>query len=236
FEENHPEIKEVRETWEKAKQAVQDKKEEKLTNVQKNITDTQTKLNDLNQKLTAAEIAQKEKDYAPSQFNFDFNENMSDTQKAALEKFKSNFEKNKDKYEEVAKATGMPAELIAAIHWRESSGDFGTYLHNGQKLGQTTTLVPAGIYFENWTDAAVDAINRCKPNATMEDDGSLDYYLNYAEGYNGWGYKNKGKASPYVWAGTDNYSGGKYVADGVYDPNHVDQQLGVALMMKALMA
>jgi lysozyme family protein len=29
-------------------------------------------------------------------------------------------------------------------------------------------------------------------------------------------------ASPYVWAGTDQYQSGKYVRDGVYDPNVVD--------------
>ena len=39
-----------------------------------------------------------------------------------------------------------------------------------------------------------------------------------------------------IYAGTTNYTGGKYVADGVYDPNYVDKQLGVALMLKALMS
>jgi len=39
-----------------------------------------------------------------------------------------------------------------------------------------------------------------------------------------------------VWAGTDQYVSGKYVRDGVYDPNVVDQQLGCAGLLIAMMA
>ncbi len=167
-------------------------------------------------------------------FNFNFKENLSSQQKADLENFKANFKKNKSKYEEVAKKTGMPAQLIAAIHWRESGGDFTTYLHNGEKLGKPTTMVPAGIYFgaNQWTEAAVDAIKRQGTSGVNKK--NFKSLLDFAERYNGLGYKNKGVASPYVWAGTTNYKGGKYVADGVYDANYVDQQLGVAVMMKAI--
>lgn len=49
------------------------------------------------------------------------------------------------------------------------------------------------------------------------------------------GYANKGLPSPYVWAGTSNYEKGKYVADGKFDPNYVDQQLGVAVMLRTLL-
>lgn len=33
------------------------------------------------------------------------------------------------------KRTGVPARPIAALHWRESSGNFNTYLHQGAPLG-----------------------------------------------------------------------------------------------------
>jgi hypothetical protein len=52
--------------------------------------------------------------------------------------------------------------------------------------------------------------------------------------YNGLGYANKGLPSPYVWAGTDQYTTGKYVADGVFDPNAVDRQLGCAGLLMAM--
>ena len=56
----------------------------------------------------------------------------------------------------------------------------------------------------------------------------------FAEHYNGLGYHYKDEPSPYVWAGTDQYESGKYVADGVYDANHVDQQPGVAYLISGL--
>lgn len=48
-----------------------------------------------------------------------------------LEAFLANWQENRDRYEAVAARVDLPAILIAAIHWRESSGDFGTYLHQG---------------------------------------------------------------------------------------------------------
>jgi hypothetical protein len=54
------------------------------------------------------------------------------------------------------------------------------------------------------------------------------------EAYNGMGYAAKGRPSPYLWAGTDQYSAGKYVADGKYDPNHVDTQPGCAALIKEM--
>ena len=165
--------------------------------------------------------------------DFDFNENLSSRQEKDLKAFKKNFEKNKAKYKEVEKRTGVPAELIAAIHWRESSGNFKTYLHNGEKLGKVTQLVPKGIYFEDWTDAAVHAIKTHNPQIVNAN--NVETWYEFAERYNGLGYRNKGVSSPYVWAGTDNYTSGKYVADGKYSATHVDQQLGVAVMIKELM-
>jgi hypothetical protein len=56
------------------------------------------------------------------------------------------------------------------------------------------------------------------------------------EEYNGLGYASRDKPSPYVWSGTDQYVSGKYVRDGVYDPNVVDQQLGCAGLLMAMMS
>ncbi len=56
------------------------------------------------------------------------------------------------------------------------------------------------------------------------------------EEYNGLGYASRGRPSPYIWSGTDQYVSGKYVRDGVYDPNAVDVQLGCAGLLMAMMA
>lgn len=111
------------------------------------------------------------------------------------------------------------------------------HLHADQRIigtGKKTTLVPKGRGpFSSWEEAAVDALMNCHPYAGKNKDWSIAGTLDILERYNGLGYRNKGLPSPYLWAGTDQYVKGKYVADGKYDPNHVDQQLGVApILMK----
>lgn len=147
---------------------------------------------------------------------------------------------SRSRYEAVAAKTGVPWDVIAVIHYREISGNFAGVLHNGQKIigtGKKTTLVPKGRGpFSTWEQAAIDALMNCHPYAGKNKDWSLAGTLEILERYNGLGYRNKGVPSPYLWAGTDQYVKGKYVADGKYDPNHVDQQLGVAALLIALRA
>lgn len=157
---------------------------------------------------------------------------LSKYQNNELSRVKDIYQKNKSKYDKVAEATGVPAELICAIHYREGGCNFGTYLHNGDPLGQPTTHVPRGKNFSDWTSAAIDAINSQKHSNVSK--GNIDSQLDYAERYNGLGYRRRGKASPYVWAGTSNYSGGMYVRDGVYSDSAVDKRVGVAAILQTL--
>ena len=146
--------------------------------------------------------------------------------------FEKNFESNKARYEDVSARTGIPARLIAAIHWRESGGNFGTYLHQGDPLGKPAVHVPTDIpVFDKWEDAAVNALQSKKSvqndlgmKADTQDKAAM---ATYAEYYNGLGYQARGQPSPYVFAGTNQYKSGKYVADGKYDPKTVDRQMGV---------
>lgn len=145
---------------------------------------------------------------------------------------------NRARYELVSKVTGVPWDVIGVIHYRESSNDFRGVLHNGQRIigtGKKTTLVPKGRGpFSTWEEAAVDALANCHPYLAKNKDWSLGTTLDKLEAYNGLGYRNRGLPSPYLWAGTDQYVKGKYVADGKFDPNHVDQQLGVAALLMKL--
>lgn len=142
---------------------------------------------------------------------------------------------NRQRYAVVEKATGVPWDVIGVIHYRESSLNFAGVLHNGQKIigtGKKTTLVPKGRGpFSTWEAAAIDALMNCHPHLGKNRDWSLANTLELLERYNGLGYRNRGLPSPYLWAGTDQYQKGKYVADGKFDPNHVDQQLGVAALL-----
>jgi len=147
---------------------------------------------------------------------------------------------NKARYQAVEALTGVPWWFIAVVHNRESGADFRGVLHNGEKIlgtGKKTKLVPKGRGpFTTWEEAAVDALKNCGPYAAKNKDWSVGGTLTLLEQYNGLGYFNKGLPSPYVWAGTDQYSKGKYVADGKFDANAVDQQLGCAGLILAMEA
>jgi lysozyme family protein len=141
----------------------------------------------------------------------------------------------KQKYEYVSGLTGVPWYIIAVIHERESSQNWSRSLAQGDPWNRRSTHVPKGRGpFKSWEDAAVDALVNCHPYLARTKDWSIANSLKELEEYNGLGYFNKGRPSPYLWAGTNQYVKGKYVADGRYDPNHVDQQLGCAGILKVL--
>ena len=165
----------------------------------------------------------------------DFKIILSQEQKNSVEKFVQNWEENSDRYFNMEEKTGVPAELIAAVHWRESTGDFDTYLHNGAKLGYTIDTYFGKRWYDNWEDAAYDALTTSQQ--VEFDENNLQTYYDFAEMYNGTGYSDYYNInSPYVWAGTDKYTCGKYVEDGKFDPYCVDQQPGVAVLLNEIMS
>lgn len=223
-----PETKAAIEAYNTAQQDFESAKTEALSTAKSELDTKVKELSEVEQKIN------EKQDQEAKGPTFDFEE--GEYSEAEMAAFEANWAENKERYEAVAEKTGVPAELIAAIHWREGSGNFDTYLHNGDPLGSPTTHVPAGIYFDNWEEAAIDAISSHRGDSTLTADSTdLDAMADFAERYNGLGYRNRGVPSAYVWAGTDQYTSGKFVADGQYDPNAVDQQLGVMLMLKHIM-
>jgi lysozyme family protein len=142
------------------------------------------------------------------------------------------------RYAQVEEATGLPAAIVAAIHWRESAANFGTYLHNGQRLGQRTTIVPKGVLHHEWEPAAVDAIEShwvwAEAAGIPADRCDRALWAAFCERYNGLGYWCRDKPSPYVYSGTSVYVGGKFVADHKYDALAVDSQPGCMLLWHLL--
>jgi lysozyme family protein len=115
--------------------------------------------------------------------------------------------------------------MIAVIHQRESDRDWDTYLGNGEPLDEVTTLVPKGRGpWDTWEEGAVDALTY--DGLTEVKNWRLEKMLYYLEKYNGIGYHNKGMPTPYLWSGTTIQEPGKYVADGVFDPDEMDEQPG----------
>jgi len=141
----------------------------------------------------------------------------------------------KARYQSVSARTGVPWFVIAVIHEREASQRWDTQLGQGDPLNKVSKHVPKGRGpFKTWEDGAYDALALCAPFAAKWRDWSPGGTMTLLEEYNGLGYATRGLPSPYVWSGTDQYVKGKYVADGVFDPNAVDRQLGCAGLILAM--
>lgn len=138
---------------------------------------------------------------------------------------------NIKRYQFIQKETGVPWQVVAGIHGLESSFNFNSYLHNGDKLGFVTTHVPKGIGpLFTWEASAIDVLHR--RHVEKVKDWSIPQCLKFCEAYNGLGMLNKHQEtnSPYLWSFTNLYTKGKYVADGKYDPEAISKQVGVAAL------
>ena len=143
----------------------------------------------------------------------------------------------KPRYQTVEAKTGIPWFVVAVIHERESDQNWFASLAQGDPWNRVSVHVPAGRGpFISWEQAAIDALVNCAPYAARNKDWSIGGALTELEQYNGLGYASRGVPSPYLWSGTDQYKAGKYVRDGVYDPDAVDSQLGCAGLLLAMMA
>lgn len=144
------------------------------------------------------------------------------------------------RYERISAATGVPWWWIGITHNRESGCRFDRHLHNGDPLTARTKLVPAGrpavgappFTFE---ESAVDALTMPGKEYHRIVTWDLVEVLLRFEQYNGFGYRSKGIPSPYVWAMTNQSNErGKYVRDGVFDPDAPERQVGCVAIMLAL--
>lgn len=135
----------------------------------------------------------------------------------------------------------IPWWVIGLIHDRECrktrSGDLSWTCNIGQgsPFNVKSRVKPYNGPFNSFEEAAVAALVYENPKAALNKDWSAGGTLTILERYNGLGYAKKGRPSPYIWAGSDQYKKGKYVADGVYDPNAVDAQLGNAIVLSEMM-
>lgn len=119
------------------------------------------------------------------------------------------------RYIPIQNKTGVPWELVAAIHYLESRMDFRRNLFNGQPWKEKTTKQPVGLGpWRSWEESAIEAMSIRTFKAK---DITLESMLEYAEAYNGMGYYNRKIFSPYLWAGTNKYKKGLFIHDYVFD-------------------
>jgi endonuclease G len=143
----------------------------------------------------------------------------------------------KPRYEKVGAALGIPWWFIGITHALEGSFNFKGHLHNGDPLSARTVQVPKGRPKKwnppnDWETSAIDALTM--KGFAEQDDWSVARSLYRFESYNGWGYRSREIKSPYLWSFSNHHSKGKFVKDGIYDPNAISKQCGAAVMLKAL--
>ena len=146
--------------------------------------------------------------------------------------------KFRDRYEAVGNLVKVPWYFIGAIHGLEASFNFRSHLHNGDfPLSARTRQVPSGrpsVWLPpvDWASSAKDALKLL--GFTGQSDWSIERTLYRFEAYNGFGYRRKGVASPYLWSFSNHYESGKFVSDGRWNAKAKSQQCGAAVMIKAL--
>ena len=156
-----------------------------------------------------------------------------------VERLVSRLLANKTRYATVGDPLGIPWQAIAVIHNMECSQNFAQHLHNGDPLHARTTHVPKarpaeGVPPFTWEASATDALTmKALPDW---DDWSIPGILYCLEGYNGWGYRlyHPEVKSPYLWSASNQYTSGKYVADGTWSSTAVSAQCGAASLLRRI--
>jgi lysozyme family protein len=142
----------------------------------------------------------------------------------------------RQRYESVSTPLGVPWYFTGIVHFLEGGGKFDRHLHNGDPLTAKTKNVPAnrppGNPTFEWETSATDALTYQGLNKWK--DWSVAGMLYQFERYNGFGYRVKGIHSPYLWSFSNHYVKGKFVKDGLYDPEAVSKQIGAAVLLRRL--
>lgn len=140
----------------------------------------------------------------------------------------------KARYQFIANRTGVPWAAIAVIHQMECGGDWNANLAQGDPWNQVSTHVPKGRGpFTSFEEAAIDALSIDGTSSVRN--WTIERLCFELEKYNGFGSRNKGIHTPYLWSYSNHYRRGKYIADHVWDPNAVSQQVGAMPLLSRMM-
>ena len=146
---------------------------------------------------------------------------------------------NEGRYRTLGATLQIPWYFIGILHSMEANFSFTSHLHNGDSLDALTVQEPkgrpkAGGPPFTWEQSATDALTlKNLVGLAKWDTAEMLYRL---EAYNGFGYRSRRIATPYLWSYSQHYVKSKFVADHIFDPNAVSRQAGAAVLLKALQA
>lgn len=142
-------------------------------------------------------------------------------------------------YQAAGASQSIPWFFVGAVHCMEGGLNFSTHLHNGDPLTARTVKFPPGRPLQpdppyTWDTSAADAL--AMRGLGQVTDWTLAGLLFQLESYNGFGYRTQDPpiATPYLWSGSNQYTKGKFVSDGKYDPNFVSGQIGAAVLVRRM--
>ena len=148
-------------------------------------------------------------------------------------------QQNRNRYAAVGDPLGIPWYFVGVIHNMESSRDFDTHLHNGDPLTKRTVQVPPGRPKTGnppftWEESAADALKL--KGLDKWTDWAIPGILFKLESYNGLGYRLRHPEvlSPYLWSFSNQYTRGKFVADGTWSPTAISKQCGAAVLLRRM--
>jgi lysozyme family protein len=147
-------------------------------------------------------------------------------------------------YQSVSDEDGIPQVWMATSFERESSSNFHTSPAQGDPLWERSVHVPRGLgpyinhadsnpqhWVQAWARAAKDAYHIDRLDTVGAANWSWERACFEGELFNGFGPRGHGINTGYLWACTNHYSRGKYVSDGVWNPNVADSQIGIVPVM-----
>lgn len=185
--------------------------------------------------------------FAPSAFGGEVDQaarwqaaKVDSRQTIALDKLVQRWRRTAGNYQavEFLRDNGVPAPVSFCLFYREADNNMACSPAQGDPLTHLSINEPRGRLPGKkppfrWIDCAedayyvVDRLDRCNWK-------DLQSALDKMESFNGFGYRARGVAAPYLWAGTSLYTRGKYVSDGRFDRFAVDRQLGVCAILKRM--
>jgi lysozyme family protein len=142
----------------------------------------------------------------------------------------------KQRYLAVSVRTGVPWFVIAVIHQRECAQSWAGSIAQGDSWNKSRFMCRQAADRSNPGKTRPSTPSSTARLTPRNKDWSIGGILTLLEQYNGLGYASRGRASPYIWSGTDQYVAGKYVANHVFDASAVDHQLGCAGLILVMAA
>ena len=147
-------------------------------------------------------------------------------------------------YQSVSEEDGIPQVWMATSFERESSSNFHTSPAQGDPLWEKSIHVPRGLgpyidhtdinplhWVQAWARAAKDAYHIDRLDTVGAANWSWERACFEGELFNGFGYRQFGVNTPYLWACTSHYTVGKYGSDGHFNRSMHDTQIGIVPVM-----